>query len=84
MSNSHPTDFKRNLSREIAAYFIVVLCALPIRFWLYWTLKEQDGWLAKLASSSFNYVSVGLIGAVFVSKLSLRTKLILTFILVAV
>ena len=83
MSNSHPSDFKRNLSREIAAYFIVVLCALPIRFWLYWTLKEQDGWLAKLASSSFNYVSVGLIGAVFVSKLSLRTKLILTFILVA-
>ena len=84
MSNSHPSDFKRNLSREIAAYFIVVLCALPIRFWLYLTLKEQDGWLAKLASSSFNYVSVGLIGAVFVSKLSLRTKLILTFILVAV
>ena len=84
MSNSHPSDFKRNLSREIAAYFIVVLCALPIRFWLYWTLKEQDGWLAKLASSSFSYVSVGLIGAVFVSKLSLRTKLILTFILVAV
>jgi hypothetical protein len=84
MSNSHPSDFKRNLSREIAGYFIVILCALPIRFWLYWTLKEQDGWLAKLASSSFNYVSVGLIGAVFVSKLSLRTKLILTFILVAV
>jgi len=83
MSNSHPSDFKRNLSREIAGYFIVILCALPIRFWLYWTLKEQDGWLAKLASSSFNYVSVGLIGAVFVSKLSLRTKLILTFILVA-
>lgn len=84
MSNSHPSDFKRNLSREIAGYFIVILCALPIRFWLYWTLKEQDGWLAKLASSSFNYVSVGLIGAVFVSKLSLRTKLILTFILVAI
>ena len=84
MPNSHQSDFKRNIRREVAGYFIVILCALPIRFWLYWTLKEQDGWLAKLASSSFNYVSVGLIGAVFVSKLSLRTKLILTFILVAV
>jgi hypothetical protein len=83
MPNSHQSDFKRNIRREVAGYFIVILCALPIRFWLYWTLKEQDGWLAKLASSSFNYVSVGLIGAVFVSKLSLRTKLILTFILVA-
>ena len=84
MSNSHPSDFKRNLRREIAAYFIVVLCALPVRFWLYLTLEEQDGWLAKLASNGFGYISVGLIGAVFFSKLSLRTKLILTFILVAV
>lgn len=84
MSNSHPSDFKRNLRREIAAYFIVVLCALPVRFWLYLTLEEQDGWLAKLASNGFGYISVGLIGAVFVSKLSLRTKLILTFILVAI
>jgi hypothetical protein len=83
MPNSHQSDFKRNLRREVAGYFIVILCALPIRFWLYWTLKEQEGWLAKLASNGFGYVSVGLIGAVFVSKLSLRTKLILTFILVA-
>ena len=84
MPNSHTSDFKRNIRREVAGYFIVILCALPVRFWLYWTLKEQDGWLAKLASSGFGYISVGLIGAVFVSKLSLRTKLILTFILVAV
>ena len=83
MSNSHPSDFKRNLRREIAAYFIVVLCALPVRFWLYLTLEEQDGWLAKLASNGFGYISVGLIGAVFVSKLSLRTRLILTFLIVA-
>jgi len=84
MPNSHQSDFKRNIRREVAGYFIVILCALPIRFWLYWNLKEQDGWLAKLASNGFGYISVGLIGAVFVSKLSLRTKLILTFILVAV
>ncbi|GBL24066.1 hypothetical protein EMGBS6_08510 [Opitutia bacterium] len=83
MSNSHPSDFKRNLSREIAAYFIVVLCALPIRFWLYSETKDDDGWVSYLASSTFSYIAFGLIGAVFVSKLSLRTKLILTFILVA-
>jgi hypothetical protein len=81
---SKTSDFKRNLRREIAGYFIVILCALPVRFWLYSTIKEQDGWLAKLASSGFGYISVGLIGAVFVSKFSLRTKLILTFILVAI
>ena len=83
MSNSHPSDYKRNLRREVAGYFIVVLCALPIRFWLYTAVKDQEGWLAKLASSGFGYISVGLISAVFVSKFSLRTKLILTFILVA-
>ena len=83
MSNSHPSDFKRNLSREIAAYFIVVLCALPIRFWLYSATKDDDGWVSYLASTTFNSVSFALIGAVFVSKLSLRTKLIVTFILVA-
>ena len=84
MSNSHPSDFKRNLSREIAAYFIVVLCALPIRFWLYSATKDDDGWVSYLASTTFNSISFALIGAVFLSKLSLRTKLILTFILVAV
>ena len=84
MSNSHPSDFKRKLSREIAAYFIVVLCALPIRFWIYSATKDDGGWGTYLASSTFSTISVGLIGAVFVSKLSLRTKLILTFVLVAV
>jgi hypothetical protein len=84
MPNSHPSDFKRNLRREIAGYFIVVLFALPIRFWIYTSIKEQDGWLENLASSSFNYISLGLIAAVFVSKLRLQTRLILTFVLVAV
>lgn len=83
MSNSHPSDFKRNLSREIAAYFIVVLCALPIRFWLYSATKDDDGWVSYLASTTFNSISFALIGGVFLSKLSLRTKLIVTFILVA-
>ncbi len=83
MSNKHPSDYKRNLSREIAAYFIVVLCALPIHFWIHMTFEADDGWGSYLASASFTYILMGLIGAVFVSKLSLRTKLILTFVLVA-
>jgi len=83
MSNNHPSDFKRNLRREIAGYFIVVLCALPFHFWIHSTFEADDGWGSYLASSSFTYILVGLIGAVFVSKLSLRTKLILTFVLVA-
>jgi hypothetical protein len=83
MTSNPKSDFKRNLSREIAAYFIVVLCALPIRFWIQSSIKEDDGWVSYLASTSFSYISVGLIGAVFVSKLSLRTKLIATFVLVA-
>jgi hypothetical protein len=83
VASAPKSDFKRNLRREIAGYFIVVLCALPIRFWIYASIKDQEGWLANLASSAFNYVSIGLIGAIFVSKLSMRTKLILTFILVA-
>jgi len=83
MTSNPKSDFKRNLSREIAAYFIVVLCALPIHFWIHSTFEAHDGWGSYLASTSFGYILVGLIGAVFVSKLSLRTKLILTFILVA-
>lgn len=84
MSNSHPSDFKRNLRREIAGYFIVVLCALPFRFWL---MTEFDG-----ANEGFGYfwnsylsgITIGLIGTVFISKLRLRYKLALTFVLVAI
>ena len=83
MPSSHPSDFKRNLRREIAGYFIVILCALPIRFWIMAALMDQEGWGAFLASRVFGYLSVGLITAVAVSKLRLRTKLILTFLLVA-
>jgi hypothetical protein len=36
-------DYQRNLSKEIAGYFLVVLCALPIRFWIILTLGEQGG-----------------------------------------
>ena len=83
MPNSHPSDFKRNLRREIAGYFIVVLCALPVRFWLHAAVKEQDSWLGFLAGQAFGYLTIGAIGAVFVSRLNLRTKLILTFLIVA-
>ena len=83
MPGSPSSDYRRNLRREIASYFIVVLCALPVRFWIYSAAKEQDSWLAFLAERAFGYVSIGLIAAVAVSKLRLRTKLILTFLLVA-
>jgi hypothetical protein len=84
MPNNHPSDFKRNLRREIAGYFLVVLCALPVRFWIYSTVKEQEGWVAFLAEKTFAYLSIGLIGAVVASKLRLRYKLALTFVLVAI
>ncbi|MDP4591356.1 MAG: hypothetical protein NWQ74_00075 [Opitutales bacterium] len=83
MPNNPPSDFKRNLRREVAGYFIVVLCALPIRFWLYSFVQDQDGWLGFLAGQAFGYLTIGLVSAVFVSKLSLRTRLILTFLIVA-
>jgi hypothetical protein len=83
MPNSGPSDFKRNLRREVAGYFIVILCALPIRFWLHAAVRDQDGWLSFLAEQAFGYLTVGLVSAVFVSKLRLRTRLILTFLIVA-
>lgn len=83
MPNSHPSDFKRNLRREVAGYFIVILCALPIRFWLYSAVQGQEGWLGFLAEQAFGYLTIGLVSAVFVSKLSLRARLILTFLIVA-
>lgn len=77
-------DYQRNLSKEIAGYFLVVLCALPIRFWIMLTMEEQGGFGAFLARPYYGYISIALIGAVFVSKLSLRSKLVLTFLLVAI
>ncbi|MFM2212385.1 MAG: hypothetical protein RL639_1579 [Verrucomicrobiota bacterium] len=83
MRNSHQSDFKRNLRREVAGYFIVILCALPIRFWLFSAMQGQEGWLGFLAEQAFGYLTVALVSAVFVSKLRLRTRLILTFLIVA-
>lgn len=83
MANNHQSDFKRNIRREIAGYFIVVLLALPIRFWVYSAVQGQEGWLGFLAEQAFGYLTIGLVSAVFVSKLSLRTRLILTFLIVA-
>ena len=84
MSNNPPSDFKRNLRREVAGYFIVVLCALPFRFWLMTEFEGANEGFGYFWNSYLSGITIGLIGAVFVSKLSLRTKLILTFILVAV
>jgi hypothetical protein len=83
MRNSHQSDFKRNLRREVAGYFIVILCALPIRFWLFSAMQGQEGWLGFLAEQAFGCLTVALVSAVFVSKLRLRTRLILTFLIVA-
>ncbi len=84
MSNKHPSDFKRNLSREIAAYFIVVLCALPIRFWLMTEFEGANEGFGYFWNSYLSGITIGLIGAVFISKLRFRYKLALTFVLVAV
>ncbi len=83
MPNSHQSDFKRNLRREIAGYFLVVLCALPIRFWLLKIMETRDDGWNFFVNQVLGYLTVGLIGAVAVSKLRLRTKLVLTFLLVA-
>lgn len=84
MPNNPPSDFKRNLRREIASYFIVVLCALPVRFWLF-SLREDSGseWVRLVDDIYLQFFLISLIGAVFVSKLRLRYKLILTFLLIA-
>ncbi len=85
MTSNPKSDFKRNLSREIAAYFIVVLCALPIRFWLMSVFEGADEGFGYFWNSYLSGIFLGgLIGVVFVSKLSHRTKLILTFVLVAI
>ena len=84
MSNSHPSDFKRNLRREIAGYFIVVLCALPFRFWLMTEFEGANEGFGYFWNSYLSGITIGLIGAVFISKLRLRYKLALTFVLVAI
>jgi hypothetical protein len=84
MSHGHPSDFKRNLSREIAGYFIAVLCALPFRFWLMTEFEGAKDGFGYFWNSYLSGISLGLIAAVFVSKLRLRYKLALTFVLVAI
>lgn len=83
MANNHQSDFKRNIRREVAGYFIVIMCALPIRFWLLAALETRNDAWNFLAHQALGYVSIGLLGVVFASKLRLRHKLILTFLLVA-
>ena len=84
MSNSHPSDFKRNLRREIAGYFIVVLCALPFRMALMTSFSDAQEGFGFCWNHYLSGITIGLIGAVFISKLRLRTKLALTFVLVAI
>jgi hypothetical protein len=84
MSHGHSSDFKRNLSREIAGYFIAVLCALPFRFWLMTEFEGTKDGFGYFWNSYLSGISLGLIAVVFVSKLRLRYKLALTFFLVAI
>ncbi len=83
MTSNPKSDYKRNLSREIAGYFIVVLCALPFRFWLMTEFEGAKGGLGYFWNRYLSSISLGLIAVVFVSKLRLRYKLALTFLLVA-
>jgi hypothetical protein len=84
MPSSQTSDFKRRLRREIAGYFIVIMCALPIRLWLMATYSGVDEGFGFFWNHYLSGISIGLIGAVFVSKLRLRYKLALTFLLVAI
>jgi hypothetical protein len=84
MSNNHPSDFKRNLRREIAGYFIVVLCALSFRMALMTSYADAKEGFGFFWSQYLSGITIGLIGAVFISKLRLRYKLALTFVLVAI
>ena len=84
MPNSHRSDFKRNLRKEIAGYFIVVLCALPFRLALMSAFEDAEDGFGFFWSQYLGGITIGLIGAVFISKLRLRYKLALTFVLVAI
>ena len=84
MTSNPKSDFRRNLSREIAGYFIAVLCALPFRFWLMAEFEGAKDGFGYFWNSYLSGISLGLIGVVFVSKLRLRYKLALTFLLVAI
>lgn len=78
------SKFKRELRLEVLGYFLVALCALPIRFALFFYLEENDKTPNFLRSHWVSALSVSLIVTVFLSKLRLRYKLALTFLLVAV
>jgi len=84
MPNSHPSDFKRNLRREIAGYFLVVLCALPFRLALMTTFADAKEGFGFFWNQYLSGITIGLIAAVVASKLRLRYKLALTFVLVAI
>ncbi len=83
MPNSRTSDFKRRLRREIAGYFIVIMCALPIRLWLMATYSGVDEGFGAIWPY-LHCISLGLFLTVLRSQFTLRTKLILTGLLVAI
>jgi hypothetical protein len=84
MPLNYPSAYKRNLKREIAGYFIVVLCALPFRLALMTQFADAQDGFGFFWNQYLSGISLGLIAVVFVSKLRLRYKLALTFVLVAI
>ncbi len=82
MPNSQTSDFKRRLRREIAGYFIVIMCALPVRLWLMANYSGVDEGFGAVWHY-LHCISLGLFVAVLRSQFTLRTKLILTALLVA-
>jgi hypothetical protein len=82
MPSSRTSDFKRRLRREIAGYFIVIMCALPIRLWLMATYSGVDEGFGAIWPY-LHCISLGLFLTVLRSQFTLRTKLILTGLLVA-
>ena len=82
MPNSQTSDFKRRLRREIAGYFIVIMCALPVRLWLMANYSGVDEGFGAVWPY-LHCLSLGLVATVLRSQLPLRTKLILTGLVVA-
>lgn len=82
MPASHPSDFKRNLRKEIAGYFLVALVALPLHFALWMGVIDEGNLAENIGHKMVVYSLVPMIGAIVFSKLRLRYKLALIFVLV--
>jgi len=60
------------------------MCALPFRLALMTKFDDAKDGFGFFWNQYLSGITIGLIGAVFISKLRLRYKLALTFVLVAI